>query len=374
LLAVALLTVAGAACGGGTGSKATASVPTPAPTQLSVADQARKDLAELQASKPAAPTGVAALAPDVQAAVKRQPWGQGPLDAPHKQLVDFLYDASQNLVGVRPDWPYVSRFVAGRFANTPFDADTEVKIVDQGLYDFIPTQSGSVVVVFSSADVDLTHDDVAPVLAGVRKWLPAVEKFVGHPFRTSYLHVQVAGLGAPYDASIQRGSNIFLDARLAQTPDFDFVLAHELTHTFLQLLPMDSRPWLTEGIADLVGGALTGTRVTGYTQAATGEPLPTDINPAFQPSLFSASYSQEAGNGSLFLFSILDAIGPDNMSKVVAGIHDDSGGKTRHANDLFDIIRQNTPPDKKDTVEAIITKWTKRPLPNAAKPTATPQP
>jgi hypothetical protein len=315
---------------------------------------------------------VARLAPDVRAAVEAQPWGQGPLDDQHKQLVDFLYDASQNLVGVRPDWPYVSRFDRNRFINTPFDAATEVKIVQDGLYDFIPMQRGTVVVVFSSGDVDLKRKDVEPVLAGVRKYLPLVEKFVGRPFRTSYLHVQVAGLGAPYDASIQRGSNVFLDASLASTPDFDFVLAHELTHTYLALLPSDSRPWLSEGIADLVGGALTGVRTTGYTQSATKEPLPVDINPIFQPSLFSASYSVEAGNGSLFLFEILKAIGPDNMSKAVSQIHgDEATARSRHANDLFEIIRQVTPPDKKAEVDAIIEKWTVRKPPSA---TSTPEP
>jgi len=128
---------------------------------------------------------------------------------------------------------------------------------------------------------------------------------------------------------------------------------------------------MREGMADLIAGALTGERITGYTQSASYKPIVT-ASDQFSPPSFSRQYFEESGNGSLFLLEMLDTIGYDAMSKVVAGIHQDSASRTRHMTDIFDLMRKYAPPDKATAVDAVIEKWTKGT--GLVKPASTPRP
>src|SRR5204863_10144106 len=96
----------------------------------------------------------------------------------------------------------------------------------------------------------------------------------------------------------------------------------------------------------------------GYTQSASYQAIVT-ASDQFSPSSFSRQYFEESGNGSLFLLEMLDLIGYDAMSKVVAGIHQDSQSRTRRMTDILDLMRKNAPPGKASEVDAVIEKWTK---------------
>jgi hypothetical protein len=56
---------------------------------------------------------------------------------------------------------------------------------------------------------------------------------------------------------------------------------------------------------------------------------------------------------------VLDLIGYDAMSKVVAGIHQDNASRTRHMTDIFDLMRKYAPPDKARQLDDVIDKWTR---------------
>ena len=60
-------------------------------------------------------------------AVLRQPWAQDGFDNNEKLLMEFLIEAAQNFVGIRMDWPYVTRLDRDRLIQTPFDAEREVQ-------------------------------------------------------------------------------------------------------------------------------------------------------------------------------------------------------------------------------------------------------
>ena len=159
------------------------------------------------------------------------------------------------------------------------------------------------------------------------------------------------------DISLERGSNVFLGWDGKLDAQLLFVFVHEIAHSYLPLLPWDSRPWLREGIADLIAAALTGQRVTAYTESSNYKPIITGDLP--QPGTFSAAYFSESGNGAVFLIEMLDLIGYDAMSKVVAGIHQDSQSRQRRMNDVFDLMRKNAPAGKAAQVDQVIDKWTK---------------
>lgn len=358
-----------AACGGGTPSPTATPSPTVTP-ELTLEQRYKRDIEASASVRPAPVTGVDALSPDVREAVLRQPWAQDGFDANEKQLLEFLIDAAQNFVGVRMDWPYVTRLEKDRLVQTPFDTQREVRIVDSGVFDFVQLQKSTVVVVFSS-DNPLTREEVAPLLAAVRKYLPRMEQYLGHEYRTNYLHIQLAFGDLP-DISLERGSNVFLGWEGKLDRALEFVFVHEMAHSYLPLLPWDARPWMREGMADLVAGALTGERITGYTQAASYKPLVT-ASDQFSPASFSRGYFEESGNGSLFLLEMLDVIGYDAMSKVVAGIHQDSQARTRRMTDILDLMRKNAPPGKATEVDAVIEKWTKGTGLVKPPPTPTPQ-
>jgi hypothetical protein len=144
-----------------------------------------------------------------------------------------------------------------------------------------------------------------------------------------------------------------------------------MAHSYLPLLPWDARPWLREGMADLIAGALTGERITGYTQSASYKPIVV-ASDQFSPPSFSRQYFEESGNGSVFLLEMLDLIGHDAMSKVVAGIHQESQSRTRRMTDILDLMRKNAPAGKAADVDALIDKWTKGV--GLVKPPATPLP
>ena len=358
-----------AACGGGT----SAPTPTPSPSttpELTLEQRYKRDIEASASVKPPPTTGIDALTPDVREAVLRQPWAQDGFDDNEKQLLEFLIDAAQNFVGVRMDWPYVTRLDRDRLVQTPFDAQREVRIVESGTYDFVQTQKGTVVVVFSS-DNPITREEVQPILAAVRKYLPRMEQFVGHEYRTNYLHIQLAFGDLP-DISLERGSNVFLGWEGKLDRALEFVFVHEMSHSYLPLLPWDSRVWLREGMADLIAAALTGERITGYTQSASYKPLVTTSDQS-SPASFSRGYFEESGNGSLFLLEMLDVIGYDAMSKVVAGMHQDSQAHTRHMADILDLMRKNAPQGKAAQVDAVIEKWTKGTGLVKPPPTPTPQ-
>jgi hypothetical protein len=151
----------------------------------------------------------------------------------------------------------------------------------------------------------------------------------------------------------------------------EFVFVHELAHSYQSLLPWDSRPWLREGIADVIAGALTGERITGYTQSASYKSI-VIVSDQYSPPTASRPYFEESGNGSVFLLEMLDLIGYDAMSKMVAGIHQDSQARTRRMTDIFDLMRKNAPSGKGADVDALIEKWTKGT--GLVKPTPTPKP
>jgi hypothetical protein len=56
---------------------------------------------------------------------------------------------------------------------------------------------------------------------------------------------------------------------------------------------------------------------------------------------------------------VLDIIGYDAMSKIVAGIHVDNGSRTRRMTDLLDLMRRHAPPDRANRIDEVIEKWTK---------------
>ena len=298
----------------------------------------------------------------------RQPWAQDGFDDREKLLMNFLFEASENVVGVRMDWPYVTRLEKDHLVQTPFDAAREVRIIDSGVYDYVQLQKGTIVVVFSS-DNPITRQEVEPLLAAVRKYLPRMEQFLGHEYRTSYLHIQLAFGDLP-DISLERGSNVFLGWEGKLDRGLEFVFVHEMAHSYLPLLPWDARPWMREGMADLIAAALTGERITGYTQSASYMPIITTDQ--YGPGSFTRAYFEESGNGSLFLLEMLDLIGYDAMSKVVSGIHQDSQARSRRMTDIFDLMRKNAPPDKAAAVDAVIDKWTKGV--GLVKPSPTPRP
>jgi len=207
LALLSALVLLATACGGG--SPAPTATPSPSPTpELTLEQRYKRDIEAAASVRPPPATGVNALLPEVREAVMRQPWAQDGFDDREKLLMDFMTEAAENFVGVRMDWPYVTRLENNQLVQTPFDAAREVRIIDSGVYDFVQLQKGTIVVVFSS-DNPLTREEVAPLMAAVRKYLPRMEQFLGHEYRTNYLHIQLAFGDLP-DISLERGSNVFL--------------------------------------------------------------------------------------------------------------------------------------------------------------------
>ena len=354
-LPLALMLVA---CGGGgAGKLAIALSPTPASTpELTVEERYKRDIADLAASRLPRPAGVDALYPEVREAVQRQAWARDGFDANERLLLEFLHEGTQNLFGLGMDWPYVTKLEGGRLTNSTFDAAREVRIVENGLFEFLPLQKGTIVVVFSS-EIDVSRREVEPIIAALKRDLPRLEQFIGHPYRTSYLHIQLA-LGDYPDLSLERGSNVFLGWQGKFDAGLEFILVHEIAHSFMSMLPWDARPWLREGMADLIAAALTGVRETSYTRAATYTPLITGSDTG-QPGTFSRFYAEESGNGSVFLLEVLELIGLEAMSKVVQGIHDESQSRQRRQADILALMRRHAPEGKQPALEAVIEKWTR---------------
>jgi len=325
---------------------------TAVPTELSFPERARRDLEALASAKPPAPSGIDALPANVRDELQNQPWFGEESPAHLQLLTDFLFQASQNLAGVRPEWPYSSRIEGNRVVNQPFGEERELKIIDRRLFDFLERGDERIIVVFSSDDIDLQRGQIQPVMDRVRFFLPAIEDLIGHPYGFNYLHIQLKKAGDAVDPSYERGSNAFLDFPGSLGPNFDTVLVHELAHAYASMLPRDGHPWLLEGVAELVASILTG-RTTGYAVAASYEPLPVD--PALgRVPLFSRNYQAQSGNGSVFFADLLKAIGRDRVSAVLAAIHSDP---FRREADIFDIIRAQTPPEQAEAVAAILDKW-----------------
>lgn len=235
------------------------------------------------------------------------------------------------------------------------DSDWIVRMHDtlkNELYTWVSLpQSGDKPLIAASKDPDLARR--ALTLAAT--YMPDIEAFFG-PFKQDYLFFFVT------DDSPNCGQTRGSEAFILLQPDcvFPLVVAHETVHTFTEA-PLPG--WYSEGIAEFVSARLTADIDVVYRYLTSY--LAREGKSKFHlDNLLEAVDDQERFGGMLFLKDVADLIGYTALSEVCQETNKmaERLGMNLllrgHGTEIFDVIRSQTPADKKQALEDLIAART----------------
>lgn len=305
---------------------------TPLPTGTSI-----RELTQTYTSVPtAAPTPdpyvMNALDPTVRGYIEKQPWYLDGINEREFQLLKFLGDANKS-TGRDRRLPLVIVPEGSSVRYIGFDVDRQMRVLENGLYDYVQLQGKEILLVISSIN-PLQRSQAEGTINMAKKYSPQVDAFVGGRYSFYFLHVEIE-TSANFNYS--SGANIFLRRGFA-TRSKSF--AHENVHNYQNYR---YPKWYKEGIADLIAIHLTGDSVQAYGQFFTGEKI----------RLEASEGNAQAASGYVFLKEVFDVIGPDVMSAATNEIFTD----TKSGQQVLDIILKHTADEKKGSVKAIYAKW-----------------
>jgi len=183
-------------------------------------------------------------------------------------------------------------------------------VLKEELYSIVEVRAEfKALTLFSSAEAIRTKDQVViAASSAVDTYLPKVDEFLGGLFTNQWLHLDLLTDGR---TSYTVGYNVLL---ASGQEAYASAIVHELVHTYNSHLASRTPTFITEGIPELIAFITTGKTTLGG--LATGE----KVHLTFFNDVSSSDYFDEAANGFMLFYRLLELMGKPTLSRAITSI------------------------------------------------------